>query len=137
MTAGQSTGHVSSFPLAPAPLAALLGATLLAGALIGAATTAQLNSTDVNRGPDTAAGQPAATFDAVKFRAEERQMTIAVGESASVTQEQADKMKEARVGNAGTGYPQPTFDAVKFRAEERATPVQRTERNLISSRPGK
>jgi hypothetical protein len=100
---------MSSVPLAPAPLAALLGATLLAGALIGAATMAQLSSTDVNRGAGSAAGQPAATFDAVKFRAEER----------------------------ATLYSQPSFDAAKFRAEERATPVQRTEPNLISSRPGK
>ena len=70
MTAGQSTRRLSNGSLAAAPLAALLAATLLGGAMIGAGVTLQLGTT----GADTAtigAAQPAATFDAVKFRAEE------------------------------------------------------------------
>jgi hypothetical protein len=108
MTAGQSTGRLSSVALAPAPLAAILGATLLAGAAIGAATMAQLNPTEISRGSVSAPGQPGATFDAPKFRAEER----------------------------GTLVPQPTFDAPKFRAEERGTLVPRSEPNESTSRRG-
>lgn len=89
MTAGQSTRRLSIVSLASAPLAALLAATLLGGAVIGAGVALQLGSTD----PETAtiaAAQPAAAFDAVKFRAEEH----------------------------GALTPQAASDATKFRAEE-------------------
>ena len=110
MTAGQGTRRMSNVALEPVALAALLGATLLAGAVIGATTTAQLSSTNVSRGIVSIPQGPVATFDAVKFRAEER----------------------------GALVPQPEFDAVKFRAEERGTLVPRTEPDAITSRrPGK
>ena len=44
MTTGQSTRPLSNVSLAPAPLAALLAATLLGGAMIGAAITLQFGS---------------------------------------------------------------------------------------------
>jgi phosphoglycerol transferase MdoB-like AlkP superfamily enzyme len=73
-----------------APIAALVGGALLAGAFIGATLTWQLNRSITS---ESANATPQATFDAVQFRAEER----------------------ARVAT-----PQATFDAVQFRAEERA-----------------
>jgi hypothetical protein len=90
MTAGQGTRRLTNISLAPAPLAALLAATLVGGAMIGAGITQQLGSTGSSAALTGAAVQPAATFDAVKFRAEEREVLA----------------------------PQ-EFDAVKFRAEER------------------
>jgi hypothetical protein len=71
MTAGQSSRHMSHVSLAPAPLAALLAATLMAGATIGAGITLQLGSGG-SVALNSAAAQPAATFDAAGFRAEER-----------------------------------------------------------------
>jgi hypothetical protein len=79
--------------LAPAPLVALVAATLLGGVAIGAAIDKQLEAI----GSDGAAGavaRPAATFNAVEFRAGER----------------------APLGVA----PATTFDADQFRAGERA-----------------
>jgi hypothetical protein len=70
MTAGQNTRRLSTVSLAPALLAALLAATLLAGVLIGAALALQLGS-GTSASVIGAGAQPAATFDAVKFRAEE------------------------------------------------------------------
>ena len=109
MTAGQSTRRISSFAPAPAPHAALLAATLLAGAAIGAATMAQVKSTEISQAAVSAPERPVATFDAPKFRAEER----------------------------GTLMPQPTFDAPRFRAEERGTLVSRPKPDTISSEHGK
>lgn len=48
MTAGQRTRRVSNVSLAPAPLAALLAATLVGGAMAGAAITAKLGSIDTS-----------------------------------------------------------------------------------------
>jgi hypothetical protein len=72
MTAGQGTRRMSNASLAPAPLAALLAAALLGGAALGAGITLQLGSTTSNAALNAAAEHPAATFDAVGFRAEER-----------------------------------------------------------------
>lgn len=75
--------------LAPFTLGAMLLASLLGGGVIGAAVGAQMDLSF----PGSQAGRaPAAQFDAVGFRAEER---------------------------APLGAPWATFDAVQFRAEER------------------
>jgi hypothetical protein len=94
MTAGQTTGRLSNVSLAPALLGALLSIALIGGALVGAALTLQVRSVDVTDATTGAAAGPTATFDAAKFRAEER------------------------------AVPQPPFDAVKFRAEERSAAGQ-------------
>jgi hypothetical protein len=62
---------MSNVSLAPAPLAALLAATLVAGATIGAGITLQVGSSG-SVAVNESAAQPTATFDAVGFRAEER-----------------------------------------------------------------
>ena len=98
MTAGQNTRRLSNVSLAPASLAALLAAMLVGGTIFGAGITHQLRSTDTNSSAIGAAGQPAATFDAVKFRAEEH--------AALPTQAE--------------------FDAIKFRAEEHAAVVTKS-----------
>lgn len=86
-----SVGRLSR-ATALAPLTALVGGSLLAGAFIGAALTWQLDRSIT--GESANAGSQA-TFDAVGFRAEERE-TLSM--------------------------PLATFDAVRFRAEER-TPL--------------
>jgi len=93
MTAGQSTRSYSNQSLAPAPLAALLALALLAGALLGAGITLQLGSSGSNAGVASTVVQPAPTFDAAGFRAEERAPL------------------------------QAPFDDIKFRAEERGLTV--------------
>jgi len=105
MTARQSTRHWSSVSLAPAPLAALLAATLVGGAMIGAGITLQLGSTDTNSAAIGAPAQAAATFDAVRFRAEEHTALL----------------------------PQEGFDPVKFRAEEHAALVIKSGPGSVSS----
>jgi len=92
MTAGQSTPRLSKVSLAPAPLAALLAATLLGGATIGAALTRQFPSTDSGAAGLGAAGQPGATFDAVRFRAEEHATLFAKPASGTVSPEQRDRL---------------------------------------------
>lgn len=77
-------------PLASEPIVAIVGGSLLIGVILGASVTAQLARPGA--GDAAALNQPSATFDAVRFRAEER------------------------LSWAG---PQATFDAVRFRAEER------------------
>jgi hypothetical protein len=114
MTAGQTTGRLSNVSLAPALLAGLLAATLLSGALIGAALTLQIRSTDSTASTIGTAAQPAATFDAVQFRAEERAAPQAPAK----------------------------FDAVKFREEERSVPVLAPapgghDRPIVSNEHGK
>jgi hypothetical protein len=84
-----SVGRLSR-ATALAPLAALVGGSLLAGAFIGAALTWQLDRSITN---ESAVAGSQLTFDAVQFRAEER----------------------ARIAT-----PRVTFDAVQFRADERA-----------------
>ena len=97
MTAGQNTRHMSNVSLAPAPLAALLAAAVLGGAALGAGITLQLGSSG-SAASNNAAVQPAPTFDAAGFRAEER----------------APLMIE--------------FDGAKFRAEEREVLVTKPDR---------
>ena len=104
MTAGQNTRRMSKISIAPAPLAALLAATLLGGATIGAAITLQLGSTDGGAAAIGAAAQPVEAFDDVQFRAEERAPIVA--------------------------QPAAAFDDVQFRAEERAPIVAATRRSL-------
>ena len=95
MTAGQSTRSYPTVSLAPAPLASLLAVALIIGAMLGAGITLQLGSSASNTVLAGAAAHPAVTFDAIKFRAEERAPL------------------------------QVPFDANKFRAEERAvTPTK-------------
>jgi hypothetical protein len=113
MTAGQNTRRMSNVSLAPAPLAGLLAAVLLGGAALGAGITLQLGSAASEAGLIGAVAQPAATFDAAGFRAEER---------APLTDFDGVKFRaEERAPLTG-------FDGVKFRAEERevlvATPGQ-------------
>ena len=98
MTAGQNTRRMSNVSLAPAPLAALLAMALLGGAAVGAGITLQLGSTAPNAGLAGAAAHPAATFDAVQFRAEEREVLVT------------------------------EFDGAKFRAEEREVLVTKPDR---------
>jgi hypothetical protein len=105
MTAGQSTRHLSRVSIAPAPLAALLAATLVGGSIIGAGITLQLGSTDTNSAAIGAPARAAATFDAVKFRAEEHAALL----------------------------PQAEFDAVKFRAEEHAALVTKSGPGGVTS----
>jgi hypothetical protein len=69
MTAGQSTRRLANVSVAPAPLAALLAATLLGGAMIGAGVTLQLGSTDAGAATIGEA-QPAGAYDAAGFRAD-------------------------------------------------------------------
>lgn len=101
---------MSSISLAPAALAGLVGLTLVAGGLIGAAITSPIRSAETNQVTISAAGRPAATFDAVEFRAGER----------------------------GTLVANPTFDAVEFRAEERGILVANAIRvsSSIAAPPG-
>jgi hypothetical protein len=61
----------TGWSLAPGALIALLAATLLAGSLIGAAITSQVTGAAV--GAATTVVAPAPTFDAVRFRQEERE----------------------------------------------------------------
>jgi len=68
MTAGQSTRRLANVSVAPAPLAALLAATLLGGAMIGAGVTLQLGSTGTGAATIGEA-QPAGAYDAAGFRA--------------------------------------------------------------------
>jgi hypothetical protein len=105
MTAGQNTRHVSNLSIAPAPLAALLAAALVGGSIIGAGITLQLGSTDTNSAAIGAPAQAGATFDAVRFRAEEHTALL----------------------------PQAEFDAVKFRAEEHAALVTKSGPGGVSS----
>jgi hypothetical protein len=114
MTAGQSTRHLSNVSLAPAPLAALLAATLMAGAMIGAGIT-QLGSTGSSAALNGAAAQPAGlraddraldgagfrtiaqpagfpaddrAFDGAGFRNEGREILVAKPDSGAATSEQ-------------------------------------------------
>jgi hypothetical protein len=81
MTAGQGTRRMSNVSLAPAPLAALLATTLLAGAVLGATITLQANSTDTSAATGHGAAQPAATFDIAEFRAGERAPSVTTPET--------------------------------------------------------
>jgi hypothetical protein len=103
MTAGQSTRRYPNVSLAPAPVATLLAVALIIGVMLGAAITLQLGSSGSNANLAGAAAQPAATFDAIKFRAEERAPL------------------------------QVPFDAVKFRAEERAPLVAKPDSGASGS----
>jgi hypothetical protein len=78
MTAGQSTRRLANVSVAPAPLAALLAATLLGGAMIGAGLTLQLGSTDAGAATIDQAAQPPGAYDAAGFRAD-RQGALAPG----------------------------------------------------------
>ena len=68
MTAGQSTRRLSTVSLAPAPLAALLAATLLGGAMIGAGVTQYLGSTNAGTPTIGVSSEPAGTYDGAAFR---------------------------------------------------------------------
>lgn len=91
MTAGQGTRHVSNVSLAPAPLAALLAATLLGGAAIGAAITAQLGSADASGAAIPAAIEPAATFDN-GVRAEEGPPLVVRSDGGVISTERRDRL---------------------------------------------
>jgi hypothetical protein len=88
MTAGQSTRRLSNVSLAPAPLAALLAATLVAGAMIGAGIT-QLGSTGSSAALNGAAAQPAGfraddrELDGAAFRAKGRGVLVANPDSGA------------------------------------------------------
>jgi hypothetical protein len=71
MTAGQSARRLANVSVAPAPLAALLAATLLGGAVIGAGVTLQLGSTDAGAAT-IGETQPAGAYDAAGFRADKQ-----------------------------------------------------------------
>ncbi|HEV8281472.1 MAG TPA: hypothetical protein VGQ02_06415 [Candidatus Limnocylindrales bacterium] len=117
MTAGQSTRHLSNVSLAPAPLAALLAATLMAGAMIGAGIT-QLGSTGSSAAVNGAAAQPAGfpaydraldgagfrtaaqpaglraddrALDGAGFRSEGREILVAKPDSGAATSEQKER----------------------------------------------
>jgi len=90
MTAGQSTRRLSNGTLAQAPLAALLAATLLGGAMIGAGVTQYLGSTGAGSGTIGLEAQPAATFDAPAFRAEERQPLVNAPDSGALGSDRRD-----------------------------------------------
>ena len=68
MTAGQSTRRLSTVSLAPAPLAALLAATLLGGAMMGVGITQYLGSTDAGTPTIGLIAEPAGTYDGAAFR---------------------------------------------------------------------
>jgi hypothetical protein len=105
MTAGQTTRRMSNVSLAPAPLAGLLAAALVTGAMLGAGITLQVGSTASNAALAGAAAQPAPTFDAAGFRAEERAPLTGFDDVTFRAEE-----REVLVTK---------FDDVKFRAEER------------------
>jgi hypothetical protein len=88
MTAGQRTRRVSNVSLAPAPLAALLAATLVGGAIIGTGITLQLGSIDTKVAAIGAAAGTAATFDPARFRAEEQAPLGVKAGSCAVSSEQ-------------------------------------------------
>lgn len=90
MTAGHSTRRLSNGSLATAPLAALLAATLLGGAMIGAGVTQYLGSTDAGTGTIGLEAQPAGTFDAPAFRAEERRPLVNEPDSGALSSEKRD-----------------------------------------------
>jgi hypothetical protein len=96
MTAGQSTRRYSNASLAPAPLAALLAATLMAGAMIGAGIT-QLGSTGSSAALNRAAAQPAGftaddrAFDGAGFRTEGRENLVAKPDSGAATSEPKER----------------------------------------------
>jgi hypothetical protein len=108
MTAGQSTQR-SNGSLAPAPLAALLAATLLGGAMIGAGIALQLGSTDGVTATIGTAAHPAAIFDAPAFRAEEHR-ALAGNRDFDAPAFRAEEHR-ALAGNRD-------FDAPAFRVEE-------------------
>ena len=105
MTTGNRTlGPIdSTIRVAPLILTTLLAASFLAGVLVMSALTTL-------RPAQAATEAGVATFDAVKFRAEER---AAVRPSATF-----DAVK-FRAEERAAVQPSATFDAVKFRAEER------------------
>ena len=123
MTAGQNTRRLSTVSLAPGPLAALLAATLLGGAIVGAGVALQLGSTDP-RSATIGAAQPAAAFDAAKFRAEEH--------GAFAPQAEFDATK-FRAEEHGAFAPQAEFDATKFRAEEHGALAPQSGSDAVSS----
>jgi len=107
MTAGQSTGRISTVSLAPGLLAALLAAMLFTGTVIGAAIT-QLAWSD-SAAEALGAAPPAVTYDAVqsqldavKLRADERAGGL---HDAISTQLDAVKLKadERGAGRGGSG----------------------------------
>jgi hypothetical protein len=91
MTAGHSTHRLSNGSLAAAPLAALLAGTLLAGGVIGAVITQGLGSTTTDAAAIGAA-QPAATFDAITFRADERAPLLINPPSRAYSTEHRDRL---------------------------------------------
>jgi hypothetical protein len=92
MAAGHDTRHLSNISLARGPLAALLAATLLGGAMIGAAITAQSRPTDTTRAAIPVPVQPAATFDAVRFRAEEHGALVPQPNPGAISSERRDRL---------------------------------------------
>jgi hypothetical protein len=118
MTAGQNTRRLTNVSLAPAPLAALLAAALVGGAILGAGITLQLGSTASNTALAGAAAQPAPTFDAPGFRADERAVQA---EFDDVTFRAEERAAQAE------------FDDVKFRAEERGDLVAKPDYGAATS----
>ena len=92
MTGGQRTRLVSNGSLAPAPLAALLAAALVGGAIAGAATKAQPGSTDTSGAAIVVAAQPAATCDAVKSPAEEHGALVPQPDPGANSSERGDRI---------------------------------------------
>jgi len=68
MTAGQSTRRLSTVSLAPAPLVALLAATLFGGAMVGAGVTQYLGATNAGTSTIGLASEPAGAYDGAAFR---------------------------------------------------------------------
>ena len=91
MTAGHGTHRLASGSLAAAPLAALLAGTLLAGGVIGAAITQGLGSTTTESGSIGTAA-PAATFNAITFRADERAPLLINPPSRAYSTEHRDRL---------------------------------------------
>jgi hypothetical protein len=106
MTAGQSTRHYSKVSLAPAPLTALLALALLGGAILGAGITLQLGSTGSNAALAGAAPQPAGSYDAAGFRAEERALSQGQFDAAGFRHDERG-LFVARPGSAASGAVQP------------------------------
>jgi hypothetical protein len=90
MTAGQSMRRLANGSHATAPLTALLAATLFGGAMIGAGVSQYLAATDAGTATIGLEAQPAATFDAPAFRAEERRPLVRNADSGALSLERRD-----------------------------------------------
>ena len=92
MTAGQSTRRLSTVSLAPAPLAALLAATLLGGAMIGAGVTQYLGSTNAGTPTIGVSSEPAGTYDGAAFRTNDHGPIVGKPGSGALSTDRRDRV---------------------------------------------